>query len=353
MAGNNLKRIGLHIVFIVLYCIYETVNAAWTASDELDFTQIHKVWWTIPLTLLVAYTNLYVLMPRFLYKRRYVTYIGSLLALLLAWGFATRFMGYQFWLAWDKEHFPEKYISEPKHFFVPVRIARNMFRLYPVLAVTMLVKVLRDSYRREKQMRIEESERHKSEISHLRAQVHPHFFFNTLSSLYSLTLKKSDKAADVVMQLSDLMRYVLYQTNAERVPLEDELKHLRDFIAIEQLRFGDRIEISFHSSGNLEGKRIGPLLLLPFVENAFKHSCGSESEPAWVTIAVKISGDRLFFAVENSASVVTEKKPHSGIGLINTKKRLALSYPGRHKLITGKDDNVFKVELKLDLNEEG
>lgn len=228
-----------------------------------------------------------------------------------------------------------------------------MFRLYPVLALTMLIKIFRDSYSREKQMRAVETEKHKAEMSGLRAQIHPHFFFNTLSSLYSLTLKRSEKAADVVMRLSNLMHYVLYQTNAERVLLEDELKHIRDFISIEQLRFGDSIDISFHASGDIAGKRIGPLLLIPFVENAFKHSRADESEVAWATISVKVSDHRLFFAVENSTREFSHQEhTRKGIGLANAKKRLNLTYPQKHELVIRKENNVFKVELKLDLHEE-
>lgn len=354
MESTTIKRIAYHFLFIVIYFIYETINAAWTGGDRFDFTEIHKVWATIPVILCAVYVNLYVLMPLYLYKRRYAEYVLWLSVLLIVWGFSTRFMGYQFWLAWDKEHMPEKYATEPKEFFVPIRIARNIFRLYPALALTMLIKIFRDSYSKEKQMRAAEAERHKAEISNLRAQVHPHFFFNTLSSLYSLTLKRSDKAADVVMRLSDLMHYVLYETNSERVLLEGELKHVRDFIAIEQLRFGDSIDISFQASGDITGKRIGPLLLIPFVENAFKHCQSTESGSAWATISVKVSGHRLFFAVENSASMEpVENNSRTGIGLMNARKRLALSYPHRHELLISKKDNVFKVELKLDLNEEG
>ncbi len=352
MTENKLRRVGTHIVFWVLYLLYETVNASWGENDYFDFSQIHKVWTNIPLIIGAVYLNLYVLMPRYLYPKKYTTYILSLLALVLVWAFVTRFIGYQFWLAWDKENAPGRYLMEPKTFIVPLRIARNAFRLYPILALTMLIKVLRNSYGKEKLLRVAESERHKAEVTNLRAQIHPHFFFNTLSSLYSLTLQKSDKAPDVVMRMSGLMRYMLYETNVNLVFLDEEISQLKNFIAIEELRFGDRIDFSFQYSGDIEKKRISPLILLPFVENAFKHSLVNEVNTAWITIDLKVSGEQLFFTVENSMSKPMLLSSRNGIGLSNVRKRLSLSYPNRHELVIRHDNDIFSVHLKLQLNEK-
>jgi signal transduction histidine kinase len=349
MHGSKFNRIGLHILFLLLYFTYDTLNTAWGENDSLNFTQVHKVLTNIPLMIAAIYFNLYVLMPKFLYQKKYVAYMLSMVALLLVWGLLTRFIGYQFWLAWDKENMPEKYLTEPKHYFVPIRITRNAFRIYPVLALTMLIKVLRDSYKKEKQLRLAEWERHRAEITNLRAQIHPHFFFNTLSSLYSLTLQKSDKAPDVVMRLSGLMHYVLYETSSDHVLLEDEIAHLRDFARIEELRFGDRLDFSFQYSGDIQGKKISPLLLLPFVENAFKHSLSNEVNAAWITIDMKVSGKQLFFTVENSMTDSKTSKPHKGIGLENVRKRLSFSYPGRHELNIQEDGKVFSVHLRIDM----
>jgi hypothetical protein len=349
---NKSERMGLHLLFWMIYILYETLNASWGQQDRFDFSQIHKVWANVPLTIGVVYLNLYGLMPRYLYGKKYGRYGLSLVVVVVAYALVTRFIGYRYWLPWDRQHAYHQYMTEPKNFFVPIRIARNSFRLYPILALTMLIKVLRDSYGKEKQLRIAQSERHQAELSFLRAQIHPHFFFNTLSSLYALTLKNSDRASDVVMRLSDLMRYMLYDTNAGSVLLEDEITQLNNYIALEQLRFADRIEYSFQCSGQVKGKRIGPLLLLPFVENAFKHSLGGELHKAWVIITIKVSGNRLFVFVENSIAQVHDSKSGQGIGLTNVRKRLALSYPGRHQLRITHEPNTFSVSLKILLEED-
>lgn len=352
MSNGKLKRISIHLLFWMLYVFYVTMNAGWGEQDHLDFSQIHKVWADLPLTIGVVYLNLYGLMPRYLYTKKYGQYLLLLLVVLVGYALLTRFIGYWFWLPWDRQHAYQRYVQEPKNFLVPIRIARNSFRLYPILALTMLIKVLRNSYGKERQLRMAESERHKVELSYLRAQIHPHFFFNTLSSLYSLTLKKSDRAPDVVMRLSGMMRYMLYETNTERVLLEEEINQLKNYIALEELRFADRIECSFQSSGATVGKRISPLLLLPFVENAFKHSLSHELDKAWVTIAIKVTGCQLFFNVENSVACVNAPCSHQGIGLMNVRKRLTLSYSGRHELLIRQEESTFSVTLKLQLHEE-
>ena len=353
MLDSKLKRISTHLLFWLLYILYDTLNTSWGEHDYFDFSQIQKVWANIPLTIGVVYVNLYGLMPRYFYARKYIQYVTVLTVVVVIYALLTRLIGYQFWLDWDRQHAYHHYMAEPKNFLVPIRIARNSFRLYPVLALTMLIKVLRDSYRNEKLSRIAESERHNAELSYLRAQLHPHFFFNTLSSLYALTLKQSERASDVVMRLSGLMHYMLYDTNAEVVLLEEEIKQLKNYIALEELRFGDRIEYSFQSSGNIIGKRIGPLLLLPFVENAFKHSLSQELNKAWVTITIKVTGHQIFFFVENSIAGINPVPSRQGIGLMNVQKRLALLYPGRHELRIRQEENTFSVELKVQLHEKG
>lgn len=347
-ARNKWYRLGLHLLFVLGYFLYETINAAWSAEDRFDFSQIHKVWATIPIMILAVYVNLYVLMPRFLYRKRYAEYFLSLVVLLFIWGILTRFMAYQFWLPWDKKNYPWQYATEPKEFFVPIRIARNALRLYPTLALTMAIKLLRNSYNKEKQLRLAERERHLAEMQNLRAQIHPHFFFNTLNSLYSLTLTKSEKAPELVLRLSGLMHYMLYEASAESIPLEDEIRHLKDFIAVELIRFGDRLECSFQVSGDISGKWISPLLLLPLVENAFKHSKTEEST-AWVVLVLKVLENRLFFAVENSTGG-EESGSKPGIGLMNVKRRLELLYNDRHELTLNREEHIFKAQLNLELD---
>jgi LytS/YehU family sensor histidine kinase len=249
-------------------------------------------------------------------------------------------------MPWDKIHYPEAYKTENKHFWIPVKIFRNAIEDFSVIIITMVIKLARNSYQREKQLREIEQEKFSAEMGLLKAQINPHFFFNTLNSLYALTLKGSDQASNVVLRLSDLMHYMLYDASANKVLLKDEIKHLENYIGIEQMRFADRLELSFRYSGDISGKMIAPLLLLPFIENAFKHGIGDSS--GWITINLKVTGNKLFLKVENSSGMPV-KTNATGLGLKNVKRRLELIYSGAYELHIAGNTDFFEVDLKLDL----
>jgi two-component system, LytTR family, sensor kinase len=210
----------------------------------------------------------------------------------------------------------------------------------------MLIKLMGNSFKQEKLLREIEKEKFSAELGLLKAQINPHFLFNTLNSLYALTLKGSEQASKVVLRLSDLMHYMLYEASTNKVLLKNEIKYLENYISVEQMRFAERLDLSFQCSGDIKGKMIAPLLLLPFVENAFKH--GIEDNAGWVTINLKVTGSRLFLKVENSCTVVSKQKGN-GMGLKNVKRRLELSYPNDYELTINKTADVFEAELQIDI----
>ncbi|HMH34604.1 MAG TPA: histidine kinase [Puia sp.] len=342
----NYKRILKHLLFWLAYTLYQILQQLWENTDEFSFHARPQLFTNIPIDILFVYINLYVLMPHFYYKRRYVQYVLTLIVLLLADGIVARYFTWAVWLNWDKLHNPDIYLSENKNFFIPVRILRNSVQTYPVIAVTMLIKLMDNSFKQEKQLREIEKEKFSAELRLLKAQINPHFFFNTLNSLYALTLKGSAQASKVVLRLSDLMHYMLYEASSNKVLLKDEIKYLENYISIEQLRFAERLDLSFQYSGDIEGKHIAPLLMLPFVENAFKH--GVENDKGWVTINLNVIGSRLFLKVENSCTAVSKQKS-SGMGLKNVKRRLELMYPGNYQLTINETAGAFEAELEMDI----
>jgi len=188
-----------------------------------------------------------------------------------------------------------------------------------------------------------------AELQLLKAQVHPHFLFNTLNNLYSLTLQKSDKAPQMVLKLSDIMSYMLYDTQEDKIELEKEIRHISNYIELERLRYGSRLDLSFEVFGSTYGKYVAPLVLMPFVENAFKHSAGNDIEQAWIRIELTITDDTLWVKVENSKTASEGAGPTKGIGLTNVKRRLELLYPGSHILSINKKNDWFAVYLDLTL----
>jgi len=342
----NVRRIARHLLFWLAYILYQMVREGWQNNDQLIFELQPQFFTSIPVTILFTYTNLYLLMPLFFYKRKYVQYLVLMILLLFTNGISERYFTWLIWIQWDKVHHPELYLVENKNFYIPIRILRNTVETCPVISAAMLIKLMGNSFKQEKQLREIEKEKFSAELSLLKAQINPHFFFNTLNSLYALTLKGSRQASKVVLRLSDLMHYMLYEASSNKVPLKDEIKYLENYISIEQMRFGDRLELSFQYSGDIEDKLIAPLLLLPFVENAFKH--GIEDDAGWITINLKVRETHLFLKVENSCAAVSKQKG-KGMGLSNVKKRLTLLYPGNYELIINHTAGVFEAELEMNI----
>ncbi|WP_299461939.1 sensor histidine kinase [uncultured Microscilla sp.] len=206
-------------------------------------------------------------------------------------------------------------------------------------------------YSLENELRLKEAE-----LQLLKAQIHPHFLFNTLNSLYGLTLEKSDNAPEVVIKLSELLDYVLYKSNQPKVLLQDEIKHLQNFISLEQLRYENKLELHWQTEGQLAGQYIAPMLILPFIENCFKHGVSNEAKKCWINVFLKVSNDALQLCIANSKTVGADSalpyKSGSGIGLQNVQKRLGLLYKDQHTLEIEDKTDEFRVSLMLRFSEK-
>ncbi len=215
------------------------------------------------------------------------------------------------------------------------------------LVCAIAMKLARDSFTR----RQEEKE---AELKLLKAQLNPHFLFNTLNNLYGLSVIKSDKLPSLMLKLSDLLRYSLYETKEALVPLTKEIEYLENYISLEKIRLENTTQISLTKKGNLDDVSIAPMLLIVFVENAFKHLHVSNKEKGSVIISIKEEHNRITFSCVNTSetSILNEEhleKGKSGIGLENAKKRLALIYPEKHEVTIQKSEKLFSIVLTLHL----
>lgn len=332
-----------HLLFWITLILYQAISYGWENTDQLTF-HILPAFLTVslPITIIITYINLYILMPTYYYVEKYSWYILNLIFLLLAGGIMIRFLTHVFVLPWEQVNDPVRYHLENKNFWIPVRIVRLAIGCCPVMAITMVVQLMRKAYYREKNLRELEQEKFLAEMGLLKAQINPHFFFNTLNTLYGLILKKSKHAAKFALRISDLMHYMLYEARADKVLLTDEISHLENYLRVEEMRFVDSLDISFTYSGNVDGKLIAPLILLPFVENAFKHGSG------WITISIKIVANRLYLKVENNYADNGQQKGH-GLGLENVKRRLELTYPEKYTFELTANNGTFEIDLKLGL----
>ena len=200
----------------------------------------------------------------------------------------------------------------------------------------------------EKGRQEEQQERLTSELSFLRSQISPHFIFNILNSIVYLIRTKSDQAETVTIKLSELMRYMLYTPQEEQIPLEQELDYLGNYVALQQTRFEEDVKIRFVREGIGSALFIEPMILIPFVENAFKHGVGMITDPV-IEVLSKVEGEVLTFEVRNkfSPDLSEDKDNSSGIGLKNVRRRLELLYPGKHDLFIQEVDGWFEVQLRL------
>jgi hypothetical protein len=192
------------------------------------------------------------------------------------------------------------------------------------------------------------------ELQVLKAQIHPHFLFNTLNNLYSLTLKKSPLASDMALKLASLLHYMIYECSTPRVPLEKEIEFIGNYVELEKLRYGPRLTVSVRVSGEISTASIAPLLLIPFVENAFKHGAAQQLDSARIHLALSVNDNTLLFRLENSRSDPSGPAlgEGGGLGLMNVRKRLALLYPKAHELTIQTTARSFTVELSLTLHGE-
>ncbi len=188
-------------------------------------------------------------------------------------------------------------------------------------------------------------ERQAGEIALLRSQVNPHFLFNTLNNIYSLVYNKSDEAPEAVMKLSSIMRYMLYDSNTDIVAVNKEVEYLNSFIELQQLRITQKGFVKIKVNGSMENRNIAPMLLIPFVENAFKH--GDKNHCPGIIINLNLEPDRLVFTVENHLKTNNHvpSEESGGFGLGNIKRRLGLLYPEKHELTINKSEDKFKIEL--------
>ncbi|WP_285011077.1 sensor histidine kinase [Pedobacter faecalis] len=185
-----------------------------------------------------------------------------------------------------------------------------------------------------------------SELVYLRAQLQPHFFFNTLNNIYGMAMKQSAATAPMISRLSEMMRYIIYKADGEQISLSQEVDFISNYVEIERIRYAQETDISFETQGDIDLYQIEPLLLLPLVENAFKHGLGDGSSEGKVRILLCVYDGQIHLELENSLAQNT-KPAEGGVGLSNLRKRLALLYPERHELIIKNDGNTYFTSLSL------
>lgn len=278
------------------------------------------------------------LMPKVLHRKGVQVYFWSLLAAVVV---------FIFFHNWIVDIIRGNIMPPSQHGGKPYA---GIVAIFLVAAISTGYGLLKHLAWQEKIEQEKQQERLQSELSFLRSQISPHFIFNILNSIVYLIRSKSPLAEPVTMELSELMRYMLYESEKEQIPLEKELFYLQNYIALQEVRFGEDVDIRFQTEGEADTRIIEPMILIPFVENAFKHGVGMVIDPV-VEVSVKIIEHTLQFSVKNKIApeIGEDKDNSSGIGLRNVCRRLELLYPKAHQLEIKNENGWFTVDLNLTL----
>ncbi len=305
--------------------------------DAAVFTPIH---------MFLSYSIIYFLFPQYVFKGKYFTAIVGFMALIIVTAALSHLFSRTLIIFFRHQMGVHAFVNS----FIYGMMAglRGSNTVAGFAAAIMLIK---HWYKKKTENERLEKEKLKAELELLKNQLHPHFLFNTLNNLYSLILQKSKDAPEVVLKLSELLRFMLTESSKNKIALAREIDILKSYMALEQLRFGERLELTVNLDGDPGDKVIAPLLLLPFAENAFKHGANEMIEQPWVSMDIEVKNNRLKFKMINGkvANGRIGAMLPSGIGLQNVRRRLDMLYAGKYDLRTLEQEESFIVNLNVEL----
>ncbi len=279
----------------------------------------------------------YFLMPKYLYKKEYWHFFGMVVLVLLLVIVIEELLEVVF------------YPGTRRASIVP-GIYFAIFDVLPIIAILSGFKFAWDAIGKQREVEKLKTSIQESELQFLKSQINPHFLFNNLNNLYSYAIEFSPKTPAIILELSSVLRYMLYECKEKFVPLSKEIEQLENFTQLNQLQIEERGNVSFKATNIKTGYQIAPLILLVFIENAFKHSQSGQSSNININIEIKMDGDTLYFYCKNNFQLITETENLTkGIGLDNVKKRLQLLYPNAHEINIIETQDQFEVNLKMEL----
>jgi hypothetical protein len=347
--GMNLKTINRvmqtrpvnHLIYWTLFVLVGSYVFSYRQNFPYIFYLLNLLV-HLPVLLLYTYFVIYLLIPHFLLRKRYLPFFGLLAASSAIASLLKMYVSKNiyFTLFIPKALYPEQWYT------VDAFLVNLLWIIGPAMLFAM-TKYYKEWIRSQDISNEAERKRLATELQVLKGQLNPHFLFNTLNNLYSLALSKSDKTAVVVAKMSDMFRYILYECNATEVPVSKELKLIEDYIELEQIRYSDRLSIQFDKEIDNRNYLVPPMLLYSIVENCFKHGSSPDPDQPWIKISLRVQNNSLVFETSNSIPTRTKKFNTEGVGLLNSTRRLELIYPEQHRLTTRDDNDKFHVWLEI------
>jgi len=336
MKKLNLKRIFLHagfwLSFILLFLIiYGPVfdNFPWLFLSSMVM---------LPFTMLVVYIINYLILPPLLKQKKYLL-LGIIILLILALEPPLPRILVMI-LSGEEIRFKN---------FLDYNLLPFYFETGLIMFIALSIKLFKEWNREQEQKNLLEKQKLESELNALKSQLDAHFLFNTLNNLYGLAKKKSELTAAGILMLSEMLHFVLYECAVDAYPIQKELNFIKNYIELEKLRYGQRLQLELHEELDSPEFRIAPLLLFPFIENSFKHGASKKTREVWIKIRIKSHKQSLVFAVENNRHLDRSAREQTagGLGLENVQKRLDFLYPRQHSLTIRSDESTFSVNLHI------
>jgi sensor histidine kinase YesM len=343
LTNRSPEKYVRHVIFWTAQNLFWTLWATSLFDGIGSIVHGFKIFSFFILEMIFTYTVAYFFLPAFRKRRSpFLVFLFVVFTLVL-------FVMYIFYHLWifNVIKLPRNDIMLATWYF-----GVNFFTMGPPVLCSMFLtfKMCKEYYLKMEEKRRLTEENAAAQLLLLKAQVHPHFLFNTLNNMYSFALNQSPHTGMLVKKLSHTMEYMIFECDAALVPLQKELNMIKDYMELERIRYGDRLQMSVSVKGNIENKVIAPLLMIPIVENSFKHGASQILLNPKIHLQIEVTGNTLLFELTNTKPPVQHTKGKNGIGLDNVQKRLKLLYTNRHQLLLTEENDQFKVRMQLELD---
>ncbi len=337
------KKLILHISFWGVYATLFFFTLSSGKGEPVWDRIFADLFFHLAGLVVIGYVNYFYFLPRLLKHQEIGRYLLT---------FGPTFILLTFVFLRGKQAIIHYYYPNDGWMYSPRFTINVVMSVFFAAACVGLLKFVEDYFELEARRKELENRQLTSELQFLKAQINPHFLFNTLNNLYYLAVNQSTRTPEVIAKLSGMMRYMLYDSNHSLVPLKKEIEYIENYLSLERLRLDEEVPITFEVEGTIEGVRIAPLILITFLENAFKHGVSGSGSDVFITVKLEVASGICHYRVVNSklaqGSKTLEEK--SGIGLQNVRRRLELSYPDRYDLHTRETDERYQVDLQLQLS---
>lgn len=339
------NRVASHLLFWVVLLFVTSLLGSFNGSFKFSLINNAAL---LPSQMMAAYLLSYYQIPELLLKKQYLkfflSFIGSAFVLMIIARLMVIYIAEPFFRTdFEQETFLE-ILLEPFYLWIVYFPAVYLFP-----SIMLVIKTFKERFEERHQLEILQKEKATTELNFLKAQIHPHFLFNTLNNLYSLTLDKSDQAPEVVEKLSDMLDYMLYQCSDPTVAIHKEVSLLENYITLETIRYGDLLDLVFNKNIENSEVEIAPLILLSIVENAFKHGASGNLKNPTIHIDLTVTNEHLYFKVFNTKPTTPTAVLKKGMGSVNVKRQLDLIYPEKHSLIVEDKLDSYSLVLEIDL----